>query len=120
MAPMEGKPRFFELILQPFKDDNFKNLVMFLGSWDFAVNLAAPFFTVYMLRRLQLDMSFVIVLMVVSQLTSLAFLRIWGKISDRFSNKSVLGVSGPLFMLCILGWTFTTMPEKHVLYSAPA
>ncbi|HID31345.1 MAG TPA: MFS transporter, partial [Desulfobacterales bacterium] len=115
MAPLEGKPQFFELIIQPFKDDNFKNLVMFLGSWDFAVNLAAPFFTVYMLRRLELDMSFVIVLMVLSQLTSLAFLRIWGKISDRFSNKSVLGVSGPLFMLCILGWTFTTMPEKHVL-----
>ena len=35
--------------------------------------------------------------------------------SDRFSNKSVLSVSGPLFMISILLWTFTTLPEKYVL-----
>lgn len=115
MAPIEGKSSFFSTILQPFKDVNFKNLVMFLGSWNFAVNLAAPFFTVYMLKRLELDLSFIIALTVLSQITNLGFLRIWGRFSDRFSNKSVLGVSGPLFMACILAWTFTTMPEKHVL-----
>jgi MFS family permease len=115
MAPLVGKPSFLKLLSQPFKDANFKNLLMFLGSWNFAVNLAAPFFTVYMLTLLQLDMSFIIALLVLSQLTSIAFLRIWGRFSDRFSNKSVLGVSGPLFMLCILAWTFTTLPEKYVL-----
>jgi MFS family permease len=115
MAPVEEKQKFLNLILQPFTDANFKNLIRFLGSWNFAVNLAAPFFTVYMLKGLQIDMSFIIALLVLSQLTSLAFLRIWGRLSDRFSNKSVLGVSGPLFMLCILAWTFTTLPEKHIL-----
>jgi len=115
MTPTKGKLKFFTLILQPFKDANFKNLIMFSGSWGFAVNLAAPFFTVYMLKRLQLGMSFIIILAVLSQLMSLAFLRIWGRFSDRFSNKSVLGVSGPLFIGCILAWTFTTMPEKYIL-----
>ncbi|MBK5190847.1 MAG: MFS transporter [Methanosarcinales archaeon] len=115
MAPLVGKLGFLKLLSQPFKDANFKNLLMFLGSWNFAVNLAAPFFTVYMLTLLQLDMSFIIALLVLSQLTSIAFLRIWGRFSDRFSNKSVLGVSGPLFMLCILAWTFTTLPEIYVL-----
>jgi MFS family permease len=46
---------------------------------------------------------------------NLAFLRIWGKFSDRFSNKSVLGVCGPLFIFTILAWTFTTLPEKYIL-----
>lgn len=115
MAPAQGKPKLFNLLLEPFKDVNFKNLIMFLGPWNFAVNLAAPFFTVYMLKRLQMDLSFIIALGVLSQLTSIAFLRIWGRFSDRFSNKSVLRVSGPLFMLCILGWTFTTMPETYIL-----
>jgi MFS family permease len=114
MAAAERKPQFSELIKQPFKDVNYKNLVVFLGSWSFAVNLAAPFFTVYMIKRLQLDMSFIIGLMLLSQISSLAFLRLWGRFSDCFSNKSVLGICGPLFMLCILAWTFTTMPEKHV------
>ncbi|MDO9576217.1 MAG: MFS transporter [bacterium] len=115
MVHIQKKPKFLKLILQPFRDANFKNLLMFSGSWNFAVNLAAPFFTVYMLKRLQLDISFIIGFTVLSQLTSLTFLRIWGRFSDRFSNKSVLGVSGPLFMMCILAWSFTTMPEKYVL-----
>ncbi len=113
IAPQET--RFFKSIIQPFRDANFKNLFMFSGSWNFAVNLAAPFFTVYMLKRLQLQMSFIIVLLILSQLTNLAFFRIWGKFSDRFSNKSVLRISGPLFMLCIFGWTFTTLPGKYIL-----
>jgi len=115
MATEERKVEFFKLILKPFKDVNFKNLIMFSGSWNFAVNLAAPFFTVYMLKKLQLDMSFIIALTVLSQIAHFTFLRIWGKFSDRFSNKSVLGVSGPLFLVCIFAWTFTTLPEKYVL-----
>ncbi len=39
----------------------------------------------------------------------------WGRFSDRYSNKSVLGVSGPLFIGCILAFAFTTMPERHIL-----
>ena len=102
------------MLLQPFKDTNFKNLIVFLGSWNFAVNLAAPFFTVYMLKRLNLDMSTIIILMVLNQLVSIAFLRLWGKYSDRFSNKSILSINGPLFIVCILAWTFTARPEKHI------
>ena len=115
MVVVAEKPRFLWLLAQPFKDINFRNLIAFLGSWSFAVNLAAPFFTVYMLKRLGLNMSFIIILAVVSQLMSVAFFRIWGKLSDRFSNKSVLRVSGPLFIGCILAWTFTTLPERYLL-----
>jgi len=40
MANEERKIEFFKLILKPFKDVNFKNLIMFLCSWNFAVNLS--------------------------------------------------------------------------------
>ncbi len=113
MAPMETG--FFKLLTQPFRDANFRNLIRFLGPWNFAVNLAAPFFIVYMLKRLDMRMSSIIGLTVLSQVMNFAFLRVWGKLSDRFSNKSVLAVSGPLFMLCILAWTFTTLPGRYTL-----
>ncbi|MFH1305619.1 MAG: MFS transporter [Candidatus Omnitrophota bacterium] len=106
---------FLKVLSEPFRDENFKNLMAFLGAWTFAVNLAAPFFTVYMLKRLNLDMAVIIALSAFSQLVHLLFLRIWGKFTDKFSNKSVLAVSGPLFLGCILAWTFTTMPDKYVL-----
>lgn len=103
-----------KLISVPFKDANFKNLITFLGSWNFAINLAAPFFTVYMLQRLQISMSLVIILLTVSQAVNVIFLKTWGRISDQYSNKTILAICGPLFIFTILFWTFTTFPEKHV------
>lgn len=115
MPSTQEKPRILRLLAQPFKDANFRKLIAFLASWNFAVNLAGPFFMVYMLRRLGLSMSFIIALSIVSQVMNFAFLKVWGKFTDRFSNKSVLAISGPLFMFSILAWTFTTMPEKYFL-----
>lgn len=109
------KSNFFKLITKPFKDINFRRLMFFLGSWSFAINLAAPFFTVYMLTRLKLGMSMVVVLSVVSQACNFMFLGLWGKWSDKFSNKSVLAVSCPLFLLATLGWAFTTLPDRYFL-----
>ena len=61
-----------------------------LSSWNFAANLAAPFFAVYMLRTLGYSMTTVIVLTTASQFSNLAALGLWGNLIDRFSNKAVL------------------------------
>ncbi|MBN2138099.1 MAG: MFS transporter [Sedimentisphaerales bacterium] len=105
----------FRLIAQPFRDGNFRKLIAFMSSWNFAVNLAGPFFMVYMLKRLGMAMSVIIALSIVSQVMNFLFLRVWGRYTDRFSNKSVLAICGPLFIFSILAWTFTTMPEKYFL-----
>jgi MFS family permease len=102
-------------IRSTFRDENFSRLISFLGAWNFAVNLAAPFFTVYLLVMLGFDITVVVIFAVLSQISSVLSYGMWGRIADRFSNKSVLRVSGPLFMICILGWTFTTMPTRHLL-----
>ena len=111
----EGHKRIWRLLSRPFYDGNYRKLIAFMGSWNFAVNLAAPFFMVYMLKRLGLSMSLIIVLSIVSQVMHFLFLRLWGKYTDRFSNKSVLAISGPLFILSIMAWTFTTLPERYFL-----
>ena len=98
-----------------YGDINFRNLIIFLALWSFAVNLAAPFLTVYLLRRLSLDITTIIILSIVSQLTSILSFPLWGSIADRFSNKSVLKVAGPLFVLCFLALTFTNFPEPHLM-----
>ncbi|MHC4891222.1 MAG: MFS transporter [Planctomycetota bacterium] len=115
MPAVVEKSSILKLLSKPFKDENFRKLIVFMCSWNFAVNLAAPFFMVYMLKRLGLSMSFIIGLSILSQVMNFTFLRIWGKFTDSFSNKSVLAICGPLFILSILAWTFTTMPEKYFL-----
>ncbi len=115
MPVSADKPAILKMLVQPFRDENFRKLIAFMCSWNFAANLAGPFFMVYMLKRLGLSMSFIIGLSIVSQVMNFMFLKVWGRYTDRFSNKSVLAICGPLFILSILAWTFTTMPERYFL-----
>ena len=118
MAPVATRPRILPLLGLPFRDRNFRQLMVFLSSWNFAANLAAPFFAVYMLRSLGYSLLTVVVLTTASQLSNLAAIGLWGNLIDRFSNKAVLSVSAPLFLLCTLAWTFTdlTWMQPATLY----
>ncbi len=116
MHPADGtESSIGKKLTAPFRDRNFRQLTQFLLFWGFALNMATPFFAVYMLVRLGLPLSWVIALSIVSQLFNLLFLRVWGPLVDRFGNKAVLSVCASLYLLVILGWTFTTMPEKYIL-----
>ncbi len=106
---------FLQLLKEPFLDKNFRQLLIFLGSWSFAANMAAPFFTVYMLQRLHISMGWIVGFSVLSQLSNMAALRLWGRLADRFSNRSVLMESGPIFILSLLIWPFTSMPDTYFL-----
>ena len=109
-----GKFSIHHMIKEPFKNENFRKLIYFLMSWNFAINLASPFFTVYMLKTLKYDMIFVVALTLMSQLVNAFSLKIWGNKTDKYSNKTVLGICGTLFVFCIFGWTFATYPDKRV------
>lgn len=102
------------LIKLPFRHANFRQLMTYMASWNFAVNLATPFFTVYMLEKLGLSMAYVIALTTLTQVFNVFFFRRWGRYADRYSNKTVLGICAPLYLLCIAGMVFTTLPGPHV------
>ncbi|HKU99965.1 MAG TPA: MFS transporter [Vineibacter sp.] len=110
MAPVERRMHPLEMLSAPFRDGNFRRLIVFLSSWNFAANLAAPFFSVYMLKSLGYSMTMVMLLTIASQLSNLAALSLWGALIDRFSNKAVLGVCAPLFLACTLAWSLTGLP----------
>ena len=103
MAERQDRPNLVRLLREPLADSNFRRLIHFLAAWQFAVNLATPFFTVFIVRQLGLDMTLVMVLSVVSQVTNLIAVRGWGALSDRFAHKSVLAVAAPTYVLCIVG-----------------
>ncbi|MDP5279210.1 MFS transporter [Sphingomonas sp. DG1-23] len=102
MPEATGPIQLGALLRQPLRDANFSRLLLFIGSWQFAVNFATPFFTVFIVRQLHFDISFVMLLSVVSQVANLLALRMWGTLSDRFANKSVLAICAPTYILAIV------------------
>ncbi|MFX0071524.1 MAG: MFS transporter [Candidatus Hermodarchaeota archaeon] len=113
MHKPEVNVKFLKIISEPFKDKNYRKLLIFLGIWSFALNLATPFFTVYMFKKLNFSITLIIILTIINQMTIVLFLRIWGYLIDKFSNKSILNICCPLLIICILAWTFTTLPDFY-------
>ncbi len=103
MPKLTGRVGLRALLRQPLRDLNFSRLLVFVVSWQFAINLATPFFTVFIVRQLRFDVSVVMMLSVVSQAANLLALRSWGVLSDRFVNKSVIAVCAPTYLLAIVG-----------------
>ncbi len=103
MPPVSHRP-WGDIVRAPLRHREFRALVTFLATWTFAVNLSTPFFTVYLLRRLELPMSAVIAFAVLSQVTAALVLRAWGVMADRFSTLTVLRVSCAGFLLSVAGW----------------
>lgn len=116
MVTPEGRPPTVAgLLAAPLRDRNYRQLMAFLMVWYLATQLAVPFFSVYMLVKLEMPLSAVVGLGVLSQATSVLFVNVWGGYVDRFGSKVVLSISSSLYLLVILGWTFTTTPDQHVL-----
>lgn len=101
-----SKAKLINLLRMPLKNENFRRLLVFNSAWVFALTIATPFFTVFMLQGMGLPLSYIIVLTIISQLCSIMTLRMWGVFSDRYSNKSIIAISAPLYIVCIIGWSF--------------
>ncbi len=109
-----GHGGFARRLARPFADPHFRQLLIFMGFWSFAINLVVPFFAVYMFKRLELSLAWVMGLSVISQVMYVLFMHIWGVLSDRFSNKNVLGLSGLMFLVTFVMWPFTSFDGPHV------
>ncbi len=100
------KENIFKLMKRPLHNGNFRKLLVFNSIWVFALNLATPFFTVFLLKNLHLPLSYIIGLNMISQLCSIFTIRIWGKYADRYSNKTIIAIGAPLYILCLVAWCF--------------
>ena len=112
MHPPAERIPLGQMLIAPLRDKNFKWLLGFFFGWNFAANLALPFFSVYMLQKIGIPISTVIALYVLSQFFSIIFLRVWGSLIDKFGTKVILSLSTSLYLLVILGWVFVIMPKN--------
>jgi MFS family permease len=99
----------------PFRDHNFRSVLVLLGAWNLASNMAAPFLTVYLIQQLGYGLSTVTTLWVTSQTANALTLYLWGRLSDRLSNKAILAVALPGFFFCTLALDFTRVGSPYGL-----
>lgn len=100
------RDNILRMFVRPLKDLNFRKLLVFNSAWLFAVNIATPFFTVFMLKTLGLTLLYIVPLTILSQLSSIITIGLWGVFADRYSNKTIIAICAPLYLLCVIAWCF--------------
>jgi len=98
---------FQPILLNFWQDANFLKFLVYFNLWTFSVNLSAPFFNVYMLNDLALDISQVTLYNSLSAGANLLLLMFWGKLADRIGNRPILIGVGIAFSLFPLLWLAT-------------
>lgn len=86
------------------EDANFLKFLLYSGLWSFAVNVSAPFFNLYLLDDLSIDVSVVTVYNSLGAGANLLMLVFWGKLADRVGNRPIMLVVGILVALTPLLW----------------
>ncbi len=98
----------FGFLLLPLRHENFRNFVMFVSMRAMAVMVAAPFFTVFMLRTLKLSYAQIAIYSALSSLCQMAANPLWGYLADKYGYKPILRISSFAIALTPLPWVFAT------------
>ncbi len=94
-----------KVMLAAFKDKNFRLLLIFWAWWMAAVGIGSPFWQPFMINNLKMSLYQIQFYGTISALSSLIFLRYWGKFIDKYGNKNtmtiliVLGTINPVVWL---------------------
>jgi MFS family permease len=93
-----------ERVFSFLKDANFLRFLLYSGLWSFAVNVSAPFFNLYLLGELNIDVSVVTIYNSLGAGANLLMLMFWGRLADRIGNRPLMLVVGILVGLTPLLW----------------
>lgn len=87
-----------------WKNSNFLIFLLYFCFWNLAVNLSSPFFNLYMLDTLDLDVSYVTIYNSLQAGATLLMLILWGKLADKIGNRPILICIGILVGVTPLLW----------------
>ncbi|MEG4810993.1 MFS transporter [Microcoleus sp. F8-D3] len=96
-----------DFVPSALKNYNFLMFILYFSIWTFAVNLCAPFFNIYLLKELSLDVSLVTIYGSLSSGANLLLLMFWGKLADRLGNRPLLIAVGLVVAITPLLWLGT-------------
>lgn len=110
-----------------WQDSNLRWFLIYFGFWALAINLSSPFYNIYLLDNLALDIRWVSVYNSLTAGTNLLMLIFWGRLSDRIGNRPILISLGIFVAITPLFWLgvglesldlWLWLPLLHILMGA--
>ena len=119
-----GALRYYEA---PFKDRNFRRIMLYNAILAAAAGVAANYFTVYQIKYLRYDYTVMQLLGAVGAVAGLGAMPLWGYLADKYGNKPILAICNVLVLAAPFMWLatapdsfpglWTVAPGGHVIVS---
>ncbi len=88
----------------------FMVLLFTTAFWNFSLNVAGPFFTVYQVKNLGSDAAMIALTSIASTAAALFSQRIWGQLNDRWGARRLQMICGLAIPVVPLLWVFVRAP----------
>lgn len=98
--------------IKRIRHSNFAQFTLFVACLHFCVNLAAPFFSVFMLRDLKFNYLTYTFLITTVSVSSILVSSRWGIVADRIGNAKITKITAFMIATLPLWWLI----NRHPLY----
>ena len=105
----------FSNFVRKIKDNNFGRFTIYVTSMDLMVNLASPFFAVYMLLELNFSYLVIAIITLSASITTVLFMPLWGNFSDKYGNLRSLRICGLLIPAIPVLWLVSPNPVYLII-----
>lgn len=97
-----------------FKEKNFMKLSFANMYWNFILLLTAPFFSYHQLKNLHIPLTYISYATIAMSLLSMLFYFVWGRLSDKLGNKTIMILG--IFFVSLTPFFWILMNEQHWPY----
>ncbi|MBN1355119.1 MFS transporter [bacterium] len=104
----------WQMLSEPFKDKNFRWLLVYGSWWMLAVGVGSPFWQPFMIQKLHMSLIDMQIYGTISTIASFTVLKAWGSLIDRVGNKTAMKIAILLSGMNAIIWVFAT-PETYWL-----
>ncbi|MDD5687247.1 MAG: MFS transporter [Elusimicrobia bacterium] len=108
---------YFQFIRRA-SESNFVKFVLFVSLINFTLCLAAPFFSVYMLKELNFKYSTYTIIISSGALAGLLLMPFWGKLADKYGNVKIIKSTVVLFPFSTAMWLLSKNPVYLIILNA--
>ncbi|MEN6445390.1 MAG: MFS transporter [Candidatus Cloacimonas sp.] len=111
-----SEERLRDRYLSPFKDKNFRLLLIFGIWWMLAIGVGSPFWGPFMMKNLSMSMFKIQIYNTLSVLSSILSYQFWGRFIDKNGNKTAMKICIVLGGLNPMLWLFTSAKNFSILW----
>ena len=104
-----------QLLRLPFRHGPFRRLMFLVSGRLLIAQIAAPFFTVYMLRTLEVSFAQIAIFSAIQTIATIIMNPFWGYLADKYGYKPVMSLTAMGLALFPLGWGFVTLENYWIM-----